>query len=89
MKYIYRECSKFGYFPNRFAEMITNNGAVATAKQLVMKNESTEGFTKLCLNKKLHLSIEAYVISPKYKELFTEEEIQKSKNRLEEYGYKL
>lgn len=87
MKYIYKECSEFGYFPHRFAEMINEKGAVATAKQLVTRKESTTGFTKLCLNKKLGLSIEAYVIKPEYKELFTEEEIRASRERLETYGY--
>ena len=36
----------------------------------------------------LDLSLEALIIKDKYKELFTEEEIEKCLNRLKEYGYK-
>lgn len=57
-----------------------------------MKQES-RGFShvrfKTLYNKnRLDLSVEHFVIQPKYKELFTEEEIETCINRLKEYNYK-
>ncbi|WP_033166560.1 hypothetical protein [Clostridium sp. KNHs205] len=89
MRYICREAIKIGYRPRVFAEMLTIKGGLITAKQLVMQDNPTEGFTKLYEKNRLDLTAEAFIIKAKYKELFTEEEIQISYNRLKEYGYNI
>jgi len=86
MRYICREAIKIGYRPRLFAEMLSMKGGLATAKQLVMQDTPTEGFLTLYSKKRLDLSAEHFVIQPKYKELFTDEEIKACINRLKEYG---
>lgn len=88
MRLICREANKIGYRPRLFAEMLSMKGGLATAKQLIMQDQPTDGFIKLYEKQRLDLTIEHFVIQPKYKELFTEEEIQTSYRRLKEYRYK-
>ena len=88
MRYICREAIKVGYRPRLFAEMLSMKGGLVTAKQLIMQDKPTEGFLKLYEKNKLDLTIEYFVIQPKYNELFNEEEIKTSYNRLKEYKYK-
>lgn len=88
MRYICKESNKIGYNPKIFAGMLNMKGALVTAKQLVMQDQPTAGFTKLFELNRLDLTAESYVVKDKYKELFTEEEIQKSRDRLTDYRYK-
>lgn len=79
------ECKRLNYTPSRLIEMLrmNNNDAITTVKTLIAKDNVTEGFTRLCLLNRLDLTLENIVSNPKYSELFTIEEIQKCKNRLE------
>lgn len=88
MRYICREAKKIGYRPRLFAEMLSMKGGLVTAKQLIMQDAPTDGFITLYSKNRLDLSIEHFVIQPKYKELFTEEEIERCITRLREYRYK-
>lgn len=86
---IYKEADiQCNYKPTRFFQMLQTKGAIVTAKELINKSGVTDGFTRLWECKRLDLSLEALIIKDKYKELFTEEEIEKCLNRLKEYGYK-
>lgn len=89
MKNIYIKADKeCGYRPTRFLQMLSEKGGVKTAKSLINKSGGTEGFIKLWELNRLDLTVEALVIRDDYKELFTDEEIESCKNRLQEYGYK-
>ena len=79
-----KEC---GYNANRFLQMISAKGGLATAKQLIMKSGGTDGFATLWEHGRLDLSVEAHVVNPKYRELFTDAERELCRNRLKEYGY--
>lgn len=81
-----KEC---GYNATRFLQMISNLGGLEAAKQLIHKEGGSEGFTTLWRHSRLDLSVEAHVLMPKYRELFTEEEIEICKKRLMDYGYKI
>ena len=78
---------EIGYTSPRFLKMLTDNGALLTAKKLINTNGGTSGFTTLWENQRLDLSVEALVLKPKYRSLFTEEELQKCRERLAEFGY--
>lgn len=88
MRYICKEAVKIGYRPRLFAEMLSMKGGLVTAKQLIVQNVPTDGFITLYNKNRLDLSVEHFVVQPKYKELFTEEEIETCINRLKEYNYK-
>ncbi len=83
-----KECIELGYHPSLFLKMmVSDKDVVRVARKLVMREEPTDGFTRLWEMKRLDLSVEAHVIQEKYKSLFTEDEIQFCKDRLEEYEY--
>ena len=83
---IYQEAAKFGYRPTRFLEMVNTSGGVATAQQLLRKGPS-DGFTRLWAEGRLDLSVEAMVLQERWAPLFTAEDLETARARLEEAGY--
>lgn len=81
-----KEC---GYNATRFLEMIGEKGGLASAKTLISRQGGTDGFTRLWECGRLDLSVEAHVLKPEYKSLFTEGERKMCKDRLEQFGYKI
>jgi hypothetical protein len=81
-----RECR---YNANRFIQMVQHDGGVEAAKRLLHTPGFQYGFTELWQCGRLDIIMEALVIQPQYAELFTEEEIQTAKTRLEECGYQI
>ena len=81
-----KEC---GYNATRFLQMISVQGGLATARQLIRKPGGTDGFTTLWEHGRLDLSVEAHVLKPEYAELFTDEERRMCRERLEEFGYRV
>ena len=84
---IYREATKFGYYPTYFLRMVNEQGGLATAKQLLGGDEASSGFTRLWEERRLDLSVEAVVLHEPWRSLFTEDELNKARRRLEELGY--
>lgn len=81
-----KEC---GYNATRFLQMIGVKGGLVTAKQLINKEGGTEGFTTLWMCHRLDLSVEAHVLKPEYRDLFTDEDRKMCRGRLEKFGYKI
>ncbi|MFY9295511.1 MAG: hypothetical protein WAQ88_08230 [Caldicoprobacterales bacterium] len=79
-----QEC---GYRAPRFLQMLDRRGPVEAAKILIRKPAGGEGFIKLLELGRLDLSIEALVIRDEFKPLFTEEEIEICRKKLEECDY--
>lgn len=77
------------YNATRFFQFVNEIGGVNTAKTLIAKDGGSSGFVELWEYGRLDLSMEAHVLKPEYKELFTENERKICMERLEEYGYKL
>lgn len=80
-----KEC---GYNATRFIQDVSQNGGYAVAKKLISKSGASEGFTKLWEYHRLDLSVEATVLRPEFYPLFSEEERQRCRKRLEQYGYR-
>ncbi len=87
MHHTYNASSEIGFKPIRFLKMIYEYGAVETAKRLLASDNLSEGIIKLTELDRLDLSMEAIVIKPEYKELFTKQEIKTAENRLKSLGY--
>ena len=81
-----REC---GYNATRFIQDVSRIGGYAVARKLINKAGASDGFTKLWECHRLDLSVEALVLRPEFYPLFSEEERQMCRHRLEQYGYKL
>jgi len=75
------ECGEFGYFPGYFVRMLEEKGAFMTAKQLVASGEIQSGLQRLAKEGRLELSIESIMCRFSY--LFTAEEIEAAKWRIE------
>ncbi len=80
---------KLKYNASRFIQLVSKEGGLKAAKQLISKSGGTYGFEVLWENNRLDLSVEALVIRPEYQELFTEGEREVCRQRLKEFGYEL
>ena len=77
--------NELGYNPTRFLQMLSEYGGVQTAKRLIGKEGGSDGFTTLWEHHRLDLSVEALVLKPEYNELFTYEERDICKKKLDQY----
>jgi hypothetical protein len=85
---VYKDAKKHcNYNATYFLQMVSEKGGLATARYLITTDMPSEGFTKLWECKHLDLTVEAVALKLIYRELFTEEELQLAKERLEQYGY--
>lgn len=84
----YNQCKKFRYFPRAFLDMVVSNeDIVEVTKKLIHKEGGTSGFTTLFEKKRMDLSVEKIILEPKYRKLFTCEDLQAAYNRLKQYEY--
>jgi hypothetical protein len=79
---------ELGYNATRFLQMISGQGGLATARQLLWDDRPSDGFTTLWERKRLDLTVEAHVIAPEFAPLFTEADRERALNRLREYGWR-
>ena len=86
-KSYYDTRNETGYNPEYFRQMLEELGGLETAKRLLSSEKLADGFTKLWELRRLDLTVEALVIQDRYKELFTEQELETAKTRLEALGY--
>jgi hypothetical protein len=84
----YNECKKFKYFPRVFLDMVVSNeDIVNVTKKLIHKEGGTSGFTTLFENKRMDLSVEKIILEPRYRELFTCDDLQTAYGRLKQFSY--
>lgn len=84
----YNECKKFKYFPRAFLDMVVSNeDIIEVTRRLVHKEGGTSGFTTLFENKRMDLSVEKIILEPKYRKLFTCEDLRVAYERLKQYEY--
>lgn len=84
---IYFAAKKLKYNASYFWQMVCEKGGYQTAKQLIHTNAPSGGFHMLWESGRLDLSVEAHVLRSEYRSIFTDEEKQVCKDRLNEYGY--
>ena len=77
-----------GYNATRFLQMISEQGGLATARQLLWSDQPSDGFTTLWSHHRLDLTVEAHVLRPDYATLFTEADREQARRRLELYGWR-
>lgn len=81
-----KEC---GYNATRFLQMISSQGGLETARNLIRNPDSSVGFSALFEHNRLDLSVEAHVLKPVYSDLFSEEERQMCRDKLAQFKYKV
>ncbi len=77
------------YNASRFIQLVSKEGGLKAAKQLISKSGGTYGFEVMWENNRLDLSVEALVLRPEYQELFTDGEREVCRQRLKEFGYEI
>ena len=78
---------ELGYNATRFLQMISEQGGLVTARQLLWSDQPSDGFTTLWSHHRLDLTVEAHILKPEYQTLFTDADRQQASHRLEAYGW--
>lgn len=78
------ECN---YVATRFLNMVNEQGGLAAAKQLLRTAGHPEGLTRLWMEKRLDISVEATILEEPWQSLFTADELAIAERRLRELGY--
>jgi len=82
-----RAKSECGYNATRYLSMVTEYGALETARKLLHAPTVSDGYTALWQAGRLDLTVEAVALLPAWTDLFTGEEKAIARRRLAEYGY--
>jgi hypothetical protein len=76
-----------GYTAARFLSMLSEVGGLETAHRLLRAPEPSDGFVNLWSKGRLDLSVEAHALRPEFQELFSPEELERARQRLEAVGF--
>ena len=76
-----------GYWAGYFLRSVRKDGGLVAARKLLWKNGTSAGFERLKEEGRLDLSMEALILKPEFRALFTEEELTRAADRLAEHGY--
>ncbi len=88
MKAIYdRGRSEANYTASYFLSMLSQHGPQETAHKLLASPTISDGFAELWERGRLDLTVEAVIVEPQFSELFTTDEINTARRRLEQFGY--
>jgi hypothetical protein len=84
----YRHLARtIGYRATVFNEMITMHGGVKTAQLLLRGPRTSEGFARLWEAGMLHHSVEASILRPEYRCLFSDDERSIARRRLADHQF--
>ncbi|MSQ28685.1 MAG: hypothetical protein EXR51_11210 [Dehalococcoidia bacterium] len=88
---IYRRAkSEIGYNATRFLQIVSEYGGVGTARRLLGSADALQyGFTELWEHQRLDLTVEPHVLKPEFSRLFTDEEKDRPRARLEAHWYRM
>ena len=90
MKDVYvRAKSEANYTARYFVGMLSGYGGLGTASGCSRSTEVSSGFAALYERDRLDLTVEALVVKPEFASLFTDEEIDIARQRLDQLGYSL
>lgn len=74
-----------GYWPHYFLRDVKSNGGLAVAKKLLRPGKGvTTGFDRLIAFRRADLSVEAIVLEPRFREIFSDAELAEAQKRLAE-----
>lgn len=72
---------ELGYNVTRYLQMVSERGGLATARQLLWSDTSSEGFTTLWSHGRLDLTVEAHVLKPEFTPLFSDADGEQAEKR--------
>ena len=85
-----RAGEEVGYWGTRFLQAVRRSGGLATARRMLKPRSAGQraGLDALLEANRPELTVEAIVISEKFKSLFSESEIREARDRLGDFGRK-
>jgi hypothetical protein len=93
MREAYEELrDRHGYPANRFLQMLNRHGGQQTAKKLLQRHwssqsDAVDGFLQLIRIGRVDMSVEAMVLRPHWRDLFSEAERTEAESRLRMTGF--
>ena len=87
MQDVYEQAAKLGYRATRFLQLLRRRGGLAAAKQLLGRPGISPGLTRLWELQSLDISMEATVLQPRFRSLFSHEELQTACQRLKDLDW--
>ncbi|MFF0822036.1 hypothetical protein ACFYUR_16835 [Micromonospora haikouensis] len=78
---------EIGYNATRFMQMVGASGGAEAARHLLTGRDASDGFTTLWEHGRLEMSVEAHVLLPWYRGLFTETQLETAERRLREHRF--
>jgi hypothetical protein len=83
-----RRCKReISYNPTYWSRMVGELGGVEAARALLRGAAASDGFTRLWEAGRLDLSVEFWMLLPKYESIFCAAERAEARRRLEAYGF--
>lgn len=76
------------YTASGYLGMLSDLGPLGTARKLLGSPAVSDGFANLWERGRLDLTVEALVLRPEFAPLFTQEELGRARNRLEQFGHR-
>lgn len=84
---IYHQAGQsIGYWPQGLVEIVNSRGRVGAAKYLMAQSGVSAGFQTLKRNNRLDLLVESLVLRAEWEPLFTDEEWDTARRKLEQFG---
>jgi hypothetical protein len=77
------------YWPTLHLQMVTQHGGVEAAQLMVTSQQLPDGYSRLWELSRLDLSVEALILQPQWRPLFTDDGLQQATQRLAASGYHL
>jgi hypothetical protein len=87
MSIYHRAKEEAGYNATRYLQMLQDYRGLRTAQILLYASHVSDGYTALWERKRLDLTVEALILQEKWNLLFSDQEREIARGRLEEYGY--
>jgi hypothetical protein len=78
-----------GYNPGYFRMMVLEQGGLEAARKLLRGKTHPEGLTRLWMENRLDISMEATILEERWRSLFSAEELELARQRLLALGYKV
>jgi hypothetical protein len=79
--------TELDYNPRYFVSMLAQHGSLGAVRRLLAAPAVSDGFVLLWERQRLDLSVEAIVTDSRFAHLFTEQEQEIARRRLEDFGY--
>lgn len=79
---------ELGCNATRFLQMLSEQGGLVTARQLLWSDTPSDGFTTLWERHRLDLTAEDHVLRSEFAPLFTDADREQALTRLKAYGWR-